>query len=88
MTDTSSSRRRSFKVWHLTLKEDNGYGRHTEFIVVTETAQDARYLACDSVKESEQCMWLDPRKSHIEELGTADKKHTEPKVITSVYYGD
>jgi hypothetical protein len=88
MTDPTPTRRRSFKIWHLTRKDDHDFGTYTEFIVVAELEQQARFAACDSVKPEDQCVWLDPRKSHVQELGKADARYNEVTVITSFYQGE
>jgi hypothetical protein len=34
-TETATPRRRSYKIWHLTRKDDYGYGTNIEFVPAT-----------------------------------------------------
>jgi hypothetical protein len=92
MTDPTTTRRRSFKIWHLTRKDDDHEGGLAGFFIIAELEQQARFAACDWVEENgneeDRCVWLDPRKSHVQELGKADARYNEVTVITSFYQGE
>lgn len=87
-TDTPS-RRRSSKVWHLTRKDDYGYGTYIEFVIVAETEQAARFAASDAASKTDRHVWLDPRISHVEMFAKTDPgAYDKPIVIVAVYHGE
>jgi hypothetical protein len=70
-------------------KDDYGYGTHTEFVIVAETEQAARFAASDTARQSDRHVWLDPRISHVELLGKTDAgAYDKPTVIVAVYRGE
>jgi hypothetical protein len=88
-TVATPSRRRSYKIWHLTRKDDYGYGTNVEFVIVAETEQAARFTASDTVRSSDRHVWLDPRISHVQLLGKTELgAYDKSTVITSVYHGE
>lgn len=90
MTNTETlSRKRSSKIWHLTRKDDYGYGTNIEFVIVAETEQAARFTASDAAGKSDRHVWLDPRISHVLLLGKTDPgAYEKPAVIVAVYHGE
>lgn len=86
--ETTTSRRRSLKLWHLTRKDDYGYGTHIEFLVAAALHQEARFMASDTVRATDRHVWLDPRVSSCQEIGTADKSFVKPEILISVYHGE
>lgn len=87
-TTTAPARRRSLKLWHLTRKDDYGYGTNIEFLVVAGLHQEARFLASDSVRATDRHVWLDPRVSACQEIGVAAKSFVKPEILISVYHGE
>jgi hypothetical protein len=83
------SRRRSYKIWHLTRKDDYGHGTTGEFVIVAETEQAARFTASDAAGKSDRHVWLDPRISHVQLLGKTELGvYDKPTVIVAVYHGE
>jgi phage anti-repressor protein len=88
-TETATPRRRSYKIWHLTRKDDYGYGTNIEFVIVAETEQAARFTASDAAGKSDRHVWLDPRISHVDMLGKTELgAYDKPTVIVAVYHGE
>jgi hypothetical protein len=85
----SPSRRRSYKIWYLTRKDDYGYATTSEFVIVAETEQAARFTASDAAGKSDRHVWLDPRISHVQLLGKTELgAYDKPTVIVAVYHGE
>lgn len=91
MSDVAAiPRRKSYKIWHLTRKDDYGYGTHIEFVIAADTEQAARFAASDTTAgKSDRHIWLDPRISHVQLLGKTEVgAYDKPTVIVSVYHGE
>jgi hypothetical protein len=78
-TKEKPARRRTYKIWHLTRTGAVGsYG----MVIIAQTSQEARELAADSVGDDDAITWIDRRKSHITELGIANKEENKTRIVT------
>lgn len=85
---------RKFKIFHLDrilqdvnvigsdhTYQESTYGQNVALVVIAETAQEAREMACDSAGGESSHVWLDRRTSTITEIGTAGKDEQKARVV-------
>lgn len=76
--------RGAYKLWRISRIDSVAVGA-IEFLISAKTEQAARELACDTVKPEDSCVWLDRRKSRIDELGRSADRFRGTQIITSFY---
>jgi hypothetical protein len=79
---TTTVERSAFRIWRLFRTDGEVSGVTIEFTISARTEQQARELACDTVKPEDSRTWLDRRTSRAIELGKADSKFQELQVIS------